>query len=70
MNIQRILGILLIAGGGFFLVGGTFPMRREVLDVGGLSVTTDEQRSVRPWIAGAVLLAGLTILLVDVRRAS
>jgi len=63
-----LVGALLIVGGAFLLFEGSFTSRRSVLDVGGLSVTAEEQHHVRPWIAGIVLLAGLALVVTDVRR--
>jgi drug/metabolite transporter (DMT)-like permease len=63
-----LAGAALIIAGAFLLFGGSFTSRRNVLDVGGLTVTAEEQHSVRPWIAGVVLLAGVVLVVVDVRR--
>lgn len=59
---------VLIVVGAFLLFGGSFTTRRNVLDVGGLTVTAEEQHPVRPWIAGVVLLAGLAMVVTEVRR--
>jgi len=68
MRILTVVGAVLIIAGTFLFFGGGFTSRRNVLDVGGLTVTAEEQHSVRPWIAGVVVLAGLALVVVDVRR--
>ena len=69
MRIPMLAGaVALLAVGAFLLFGGGFTSRRNVLDVGGLTVTTEEQHPVRPWIASVVLLAGLVVVVTEVRR--
>lgn len=68
MRISVIAGLVLLFAGIVILVqGGTFTTRRDVLDVGGLKVTASESHSVKPWIAGTALLAGVALLIMGVR---
>ncbi len=69
MRITTLVGIVLIAAGAFvFLRGGSFTTRRDVLDVGGLKVTAEEQRPIGPWIAGVALLGGVALVVTGMRR--
>ncbi|HEX9708595.1 MAG TPA: hypothetical protein VGB42_01255 [Candidatus Thermoplasmatota archaeon] len=70
MRTVTIAGILLMVVGAFVLFfGGSFTSRRDVLEVGGLTVTAEERRPIAPWAAGAAVLAGFTLVLVtEVRR--
>ncbi len=68
MRILTLAGAALMVVGAFLFFEGSFTTRRNVLDVGGLTVTAEEQHPVRPWIAGAVLLAGLALVVTDLRR--
>lgn len=64
-----IAGILLLTLGAFVLIrGGTFTTRRNVLKVGDIKVTADEQQSVPPWVGGLALLAGLGLIVSGARR--
>ena len=69
MRIPLLAGIVLIAAGAFVLLrGGTFTSRRDVLDVGGLKVTAEEQHPIAPWIAGVALLGGVALVVSGLRR--
>ena len=69
MRLSSVIGIILIIAGGFVLVnGGYFTSRRDVLKVGGLKVTAEEQHPVRPWIAGVAVLAGVVLVAAGARR--
>jgi hypothetical protein len=64
-----IAGILLLALGAFVLVrGGSFTTRRDVLKVGDVKITADEQQSVPPWVGGLAILAGLGLIVSGARR--
>ncbi len=69
MRLSTIVGIGLIIAGAFVLVnGGSFTSRREVIKVGGLEVSAEEQHPIRPWVAGLALLAGVALVVTGVRR--
>ena len=69
MRPSRIAGIALICVGAAVLVwGGNFTTRRDVLDVGGLTVIAEEQRPIAPEAAAAVLISGVALLVVSMRR--
>jgi uncharacterized membrane protein len=69
MKIATILGIVLIAAGAFLVFrGGSFTSRRDVLDVGGLTVSAEERRPISPWIGAVVLIGGVALVIVGARR--
>lgn len=71
MRTSTLVGIGLAIAGAFFLVrGGSFTTRREVMNVGGMRVTAEEQRPILPWVAGAVVVAGLVLAATGLRRRS
>ena len=69
MRISTMVGIALIAVGGFLFVrGGSFTTRRDVVKVGDLKITADEQQPIAPWVAGAAVLTGVVLVVTGVRR--
>ncbi|MDP1859917.1 MAG: hypothetical protein Q8K82_14685 [Gemmatimonadaceae bacterium] len=69
MRPSTIAGIALIVLGAFlFFRGGSFTSRRNVLDVGGLKVSAEEQRPIQPWVAGLAVIAGVALVATGVRR--
>lgn len=64
-----IAGIVLIGLGLFVLVrGGTFTSKRDVLKVGDIKITADEQQSIPPWVGGLAVLAGIGLFAAGARR--
>jgi hypothetical protein len=71
MRLSTIAGaVLIIAGAFIFVRGGSFTSRREVASVGGLTVAAEEQRPIRPWIAGVAIIAGVALIVVGMGRRS
>jgi len=69
MRISTIAGLALIVAGAFvFIRGGSFTSHRDVLKVGGLQVSAEEQQPIRPWVAGVAVLAGVALVVAGVRR--
>jgi hypothetical protein len=69
MRMSTIAGAVLIVAGAFIFVrGGSFTSRRDVVSVGGLTVAAEEQRPVRPWIAGVAVIAGVALVVVGLGR--
>jgi len=69
MRPLTIAGILLIAFGAFIIIrGASFTSRRDVLKVGDVQVTADEQRAVPPWAGWAAIVAGAALAAVGARR--
>lgn len=71
---MKIIGILLITLGLLALIYGgiKYDKNRTVLELGGMSVTATEHKSVPiPAVAGAVvLLGGVALLVVGNKRRS
>ena len=71
MRPLTIAGIILIAFGAFVLVrGASFTSRRDVLKVGDVKVTADEQRSIPPWAGWLAVVAGGALAVAGLRRRS
>jgi len=69
MKMTALLGIALVVAGAFLLFrGASFTSRRDVLDVGGLTVSAEEKRPISPWIGAAVLLGGVALIVQGARR--
>jgi drug/metabolite transporter (DMT)-like permease len=68
VRMSRVAGVVLLFAGAAILVwGGNFTTRRDVLEVGGLTVVAEEQRPIAPWVAVAVLVSGLALMVVSLR---
>ncbi len=67
-----LIGGILVFGLGIFLLlrGGTFTTRRDVLKVGDVKVTADEQQSIPPWVGGAALAVGLALIVAGAKQKS
>jgi hypothetical protein len=71
MRPLTIAGILLVAFGAFVLIrGASFTSRRDVLKVGDVKVTADEQRSIPPWAGWLAVVAGGALAVAGARRRS
>lgn len=69
MRPLTIAGILLAAFGAFVLIrGATFTSRRDVLKIGDVKVTADEQQSLPPWTGWLAIVVGGTLAVAGVRR--
>ena len=64
-----IAGLIVLGLGAFVLVrGGSFTTRRNVLKVGDLKVTADEQQSVPQWVGVAAVVAGVALIIAGTRQ--
>jgi hypothetical protein len=64
-------GIVILCLGAFVLLrGASFTSRRDVLKVGDVKVTADEQHSIPPWVGGALMLAGVALIGAGARKPS
>ncbi len=64
-----IVGIVILLIGGFVLLrGANFTTRRNVLTVGDVKITADEQQSIPPWVGGAVMVAGISLIVAGMRK--
>jgi hypothetical protein len=56
--------VLLILGGGYTLARGLhYSTRKDVVDVGGVRVSADNETEVPRWVGGAFALAGLVLVM-------
>ena len=64
-----IAGIALIGLGAFALLrGASFTSRRDVLRVGDVKLTADQQQTIPPWTGAVVILAGVACIASGARR--
>jgi len=42
--------------------------KRDVLKIGDVSVSAEEQRPIAPWVAGLAVLAGIALMTTGARR--
>lgn len=69
MRLSVIAGIVLIVAGGFLLwQGGSLTTRRDVLKVGDVRITAEEQHPIQPWAAGLAIAAGIGFIALGARR--
>ncbi|MEP6571199.1 MAG: hypothetical protein ABJD11_00835 [Gemmatimonadota bacterium] len=69
MRAYIIAGIVLVGLGAFVLIrGGSFTSRRDVLKVGDVKVTADEQQTIPPWAGGLAILAGAGLIIAGARQ--
>lgn len=69
MRPTSIAGTVLIVVSLVVLIsGGSFTSKRDVLKVGDLKLTADEQHIIPPWAAGLGLAAGVVLLFSGTRR--
>lgn len=69
MRTYLIAGIVILALGAFVLLrGASFTSRKDVLKVGDVKVTADEQQSVPPWVGWVAVLAGVAIIGAGARQ--
>jgi len=64
-----IAGIVLLGLGAFVLLrGASFTSRRDVLKVGDVKITADEQQSIPPWVGGGAMLVGVALIVAGTRK--
>jgi hypothetical protein len=64
-----IAGLVVLALGAFVLLrGASFTSRRDVLKVGDVKVTADEQQTIPPWVGGAAMVAGAALVIAGMRQ--
>jgi len=69
MRPLSIAGIILILFGAFVLVrGGSFTTKRDVLRVGDVKVTADEQHPLPGWVGVAGIVAGVALVIAGSSR--
>lgn len=69
MRPLAILGLLLVAAGGFIAFRGlSYTSQEEVLNVGPIKAQVEQQKTVPTWVGGALALAGVGLLVAGSRR--
>lgn len=69
MRASLIAGIVLIVLGIFLLVrGGSFTTQKDVVKVGDVKLTADQQQSIPPWVAYLGIAAGAGLVFVGARK--
>jgi hypothetical protein len=69
--VSLIGGLVVLVLGAIVLVrGANFSTRRDVLRVGEVKLTAEEQRSVPPWAGGVAVAIGTALLVTGARRRS
>jgi hypothetical protein len=63
MRTFLIAGIVILILGAFVLLrGANFTSRRNVLQVGDMKITADEHQQIPPWVGGAAVVVGLSLI--------
>jgi hypothetical protein len=58
-----VVGIVIVGLGAFVLLrGASFTSRRDVLKVGDVKITADEQQSIPAWVGAVAVVVGLAIV--------
>jgi len=68
----RTVGIIMIIIGAVMLVwtGFSFTRKEKIVDIGAVEISADKKERVNwpPYVGGAVLVAGIILVLVPSRR--
>jgi len=69
MRPTGIAGIALILLGAFvLLLGGSFTTRRDVLRVGDVKISADEQRTIPAWAGVLSIVAGVVLVVTGSKK--
>ncbi len=69
MRPLSLLGVVLLAIGAFIVFRRlTYKDREEVLNVGGVEASVEQERAIPTWVGGAALVAGVVLLAAGMRR--
>jgi len=69
MRPLTIAGVILIAFGAFVLLrGASFTSRHDVLKVGDVKVTADQQQTIPPWAGWLAIVGGSALAVAGTRR--
>lgn len=69
MRTYLIAGIVILILGAFVLLrGASFTSHRDVLQMGDMTITADEQQTIPPWVGGAAIVVGLGLIAAGARK--
>jgi uncharacterized membrane protein len=69
MRILVVLGILLVAIGGYVILQGlNYTSQRSVVRVGDFEASMEEKQAVPGWVGGLAVVAGLALVVAGGRR--
>lgn len=69
MRTFLIAGIVIVILGAFVLLrGASFTSHRDVLQMGDMMITADEQQTISPWVGGAAVVVGLSLIAAGVMK--
>ncbi len=69
MKPQAIAGIVLAVLGAFIVFRGlSYGSQRNVMRVGDLQVSAEEQRVIPTWVGGVAIVGGVLLVAASVRR--
>jgi hypothetical protein len=69
MRPSFVVGVVLLVLGAFVLFRGlSYTSKRDVVKVGDLKASVDEQHTVPAWVGGLALAAGLGLIIVGVSK--
>jgi hypothetical protein len=69
MRALQIVGALLIAGGLFILIRSpSYSSQKSVLKVAGIEAKVNEEHEIPGWVGGAVLAAGVVLVVAGLRK--
>lgn len=70
MRLLQVLGVVLIIGGAAILwMHPTYRTRQDVVTIGDLKASVEEQEGVPLWIGAAAVGGGVVLLLAASRRS-
>lgn len=69
MRPATLVGLVLVAVGGFILIRGlSYTSDRSVFKVGDIEASLEQKRSVPAWAGGLAAAAGLVLIVAGSRR--
>ncbi len=69
MRALQIIGAILIAGGLYILIKSpSYSSDKSLFKVGSVEAKVQEDHAIPPWAGGAVLAAGVVLVVVGVRK--
>ena len=71
MKVPMIGGIVLLAVGAFLLLnGGRYFEKHDVVKVGDIHITDTDSHPIPQWIGGALVVAGIVVVVAGAKKNS